>query len=238
MTKQRLQKILASAGIDSRRNCEQLILDGLVRVNGKVVDQLPAFADTDTDTITVNGKKIRFEQNVYFLLNKPKNTLCTNSDPQGRKIAIDLINCKQRIFCVGRLDKDTTGAIILTNDSELTNKLTHPRYELPKTYHVRVKGKVEGEEIEKLKKGIWLSEGKTKRARLKVLKRNNVESLIEIVITEGKNRQVRRMFEKFGHKVKSLKRTQIGTITLKGLGIGNFRQLTKKEITYLKQTTK
>ncbi len=236
--KERLQKILASAGIDSRRNCEQLILDGFVKVNNQVVDVLPAFADPDKDTITVNNKKIKFEEKVYYLLNKPKNILCTNFDPQGRKIAIDLIDCKQRIFCVGRLDKDTTGAIILTNDSELTNRLTHPRYELPKTYHVSVKGKLQGEDIEKIKKGIWLSEGKTQRAALKILKRNNVESLVEIVISEGKNRQVRRMLEKLGHKVKSLKRTKIGSINLKGISIGKYRKLSPREVEYLKRTTK
>lgn len=238
MAKIRLQKILAAAGIDSRRNCEELILDGVVRVNRKVVNELPAFADPDADIITVHGKRIQSEQKVYYLLNKPKNTICTNNDPQGRRKVIDLIDCKERIFCVGRLDYDTTGAIILTNDSELCNRMTHPRYELAKTYQVRVKGRVEGDEIEKMKKGIWLAEGKTRRAALKVVKRNNVESLIEITLTEGKNRQVRRMFARTGHNVKSLKRTQIGAITLKGIGVGRYRKLTGREIGYLRRTTK
>ena len=169
MAKQRLQKILAAAGVDSRRNCEQLILQGLIRVNRKIVDELPAFADPDTDIITVNGKKISRPENVYFLLNKPKGVICTNADPAGRKKAIDLIDCDQRIFCVGRLDADTTGAVILTNDSELTNRLTHPKYEMPKTYEVKVRGRIEGEAIEKLKKGTWLAEGKTSRAAVKVV---------------------------------------------------------------------
>ncbi|MHC4532189.1 MAG: pseudouridine synthase, partial [Planctomycetota bacterium] len=134
MPKQRLQKILAAAGIASRRHCEDLILEGAVRVNRKVVDTIPAFADPQNDLITVNGKKIRSAAKVYFLLNKPKGVICTNADPQRRKKAIDLIPSKQRIFCVGRLDIDTSGLIILTNDSELANKLTHPKYEVSKTY--------------------------------------------------------------------------------------------------------
>ena len=130
MAEQRLQKILAAAGIDSRRKCEELILEGAVRVNRKVVDTLPTFADPIKDIITVNGKKIHPEQKVYFLLNKPKGVICTNRDPAGRKKAIDLVQTDKRIFCVGRLDADTSGIIILTNDSELANKLAHPRYGL------------------------------------------------------------------------------------------------------------
>ena len=142
MAEQRLQKILAAAGIASRRNCEELILEGCVRVNRKVVDTLPAFADADKDVITVNGRKIQAAKKVYYLLNKPKGVICTNADPEGRKKAIDIIKAQQRIFCVGRLDIDTTGLIILTNDSELTNVLTHPRYELPKTYVACIKGMI------------------------------------------------------------------------------------------------
>ena len=145
MSEQRLQKVLAAAGVDSRRKCEELILDGVVRVNRKVVDKLPAFVDPAKDIITVDGRKIQAAQKVYYLLNKPKGVVCTNRDPQGRKKAIDIIHSDQRIFCVGRLDIDTTGIIILTNDSELANRLTHPRYGLAKTYVVRVKGQIVGE---------------------------------------------------------------------------------------------
>ena len=128
MAEQRLQKVLAAAGVDSRRKCEELILEGIVRVNRKVVDKLPAFVDPDKDIITVNSRKIRAARKVYFILNKPKGVICTNRDPQGRKKAIDIIHTNERIFCVGRLDADTTGLIFLTNDSELSNRLTHPRY--------------------------------------------------------------------------------------------------------------
>lgn len=237
MTEQRLQKVLAAAGVDSRRKCEELILDGAVRVNRKVVDKLPAFVDPEKDVITVNGKKIRAAQKVYFLLNKPKGVICTNRDPQGRKKAIDLVHTGERIFCVGRLDADTTGLIILTNDSELTNKLTHPRYGMAKTYVVRVKGEIAGEQIEKLKRGVWLADGKTGRASVKILKRGHKESSIEITIRQGLNRQVRRMLTKVGLSVKTLTRTRIGKLTTRGLGVGKFRTLTKTEVAYLKKAT-
>ena len=213
MTEQRLQKVLAAAGVDSRRKCEELILDGAVRVNRKVVDKLPAFVDPEKDIITVNGKKIHAAKKVYFLLNKPKGVICTNRDPQGRKKAIDLVRTRERIFCAGRLDDDTTGLIILTNDSELANRLTHPRYGIAKTYVVRVKGEITAEQIEKLKRGIWLAEGKTGRASVKILKRGHKESSIEITISQGLNRQVRRMFAKVGLSVKTLTRTRIGELT-------------------------
>jgi len=233
MSEQRLQKVLAAAGVDSRRKCEELILDGAVRVNRKVVDKLPVFVDPEKDIITVNGRKIRAAKKVYFLLNKPKGVICTNRDPQGRKKAIDLVRTGERIFCVGRLDADTTGLIILTNDSELANRLTHPRYGMAKTYVIRVKGGIAGEQIEKLKKGVWLAEGKTGRASVKILKRGHKESLVEVTIRQGLNRQVRRMLAKVGLPVKSLTRTRIGRLTARGLGVGNFRVLTKAEVAYL-----
>ncbi len=237
MGRQRLQKVLAAAGVDSRRKCEELILNGAVSVNFEVVDTLPAFVDPQTDVITVNGKRIRTEQKVYFLLNKPKGVICTNFDPQGRKRAIDLVPCQQRIFCVGRLDIDTTGLIILTNDSSLTNRLTHPRYEVPKIYVVRVKGYIDDAALERLKKGVWLAEGKTGEASVQILNRRRDESLIEITIRQGLNRQIRRMLTRVGLPVRSLKRTRIGSITDRGLGVGRFRPLTKAEVQYLKKAT-
>ncbi len=233
-----MQKVLAAAGVASRRRCEELILDGVVCVNRKVVDKLPAFADPEKDVITVNGREIRAALKVYFLLNKPKGVICTNSDPQGRKKAIDIVKTRERIFCVGRLDIDSTGIIILTNDSELTNRLTHPRYGLAKTYVVSIRDEVGGEQIEKLKKGIWLAEGKTNRASVKILKRSHKQSSIEITIREGLNRQVRRMFAKVGLLVKSLKRTRIGKIDTWGLGVGKYRELNSSEIAYLKKATR
>jgi pseudouridine synthase len=235
MSEQRLQKVLAAAGVDSRRKCEELILSGVVRVNRKVVDELPAFVDPENDAITVHGKRIRPARKVYFLLNKPKGGICTNRDPQGRRKAIDLVRTAERIFCAGRLDADTTGVIILTNDSELANRLAHPRYGLAKTYVVGIKGRIAGEQIDKLKRGIWLAEGKTGRASAKILKRGHRESLIEVTIRQGLNRQVRRMLAKVGLPVKSLTRARIGRLNARGLGVGKFRTLTKAEVTYLKK---
>jgi len=237
MAKVRLQKVLAAAGVDSRRNCEELILEGAVRVNGKVVDTIPAFVDPELDVITVHGRKIREAQKVYFLLNKPKGVICTNYDPQGRRRAIDLVPARERIFCVGRLDIDTTGLIILTNDTELANKLTHPRYEVAKTYVAAVEGRADAAAVERLKKGVWLADGKTSPAKVVVLRQGPRESLIEITIHEGLNRQVRRMLANVDLPVKSLKRTQIGKISSKGLGVGKFRPLGHAEVAYLKKIT-
>lgn len=237
MSKQRLQKVLAAAGVASRRRCEEIILEGAVRVNGGIVDSLPAFADPEKDIITVDGRKIYAARKVYLLLNKPKGVICTNSDPQGRKKAIDIIQSRERIFCVGRLDIDSTGIIILTNDNELANRLTHPRYGLAKTYIVDIKGEIGGEQIEKLKRGVWLAEGKTGRAAIKILKRSRKESLVEVTIREGLNREIRRMFAKMGLPVRTLTRTRIGKINARGLGIGKFRALTTAEIEYLKKAT-
>ncbi len=228
---------MSAAGVASRRKCEELILEGLVSVNGSVVERLPAFADPDKDTIIAAGRRIRQQQKVYFLLNKPRGVICTNFDPQGRTKAIDLVPTRHRIFCVGRLDIDTTGLIILTNDTELANHLTHPRYGLTKTYIAEVKGRIEGEHVEKLKTGIWFAEGKTSQAKVKILKRGYKSSLVEVTISEGLNRQVRRMLARVGLPVKSLKRTRIGKITDRGLGVGKFRLLTHTELAYLNKTT-
>jgi 23S rRNA pseudouridine2605 synthase len=235
--KMRLQKFLASAGVDSRRNCEEIILDGDVKVNRKVVDTLPAFVDPEVDVVSVNGKRVKFGEKVYFILNKPKGVICTSSDPQGRRKAIDLIDTEERIFCVGRLDIDTTGLLMLTNDSELANRLTHPRYELPKTYEVMLKERITGESIEKLKKGTWFSEGKTGKSAVKVIRRTHKDSIIEISIRQGLNRQIRRMLAKVDCRVKSLRRTKVGNITLKGIPVGKYKELTKSQVAYLKRMT-
>jgi 23S rRNA pseudouridine2605 synthase len=238
MAKERLQKILAAAGIASRRNCEELILDGVVKVNGKVVDSLPAFADLDEDMITVRGKPLQPAIKVYFILNKPKGVVCTSNDPQGRKTAVGLVGpVRERIFCVGRLDIETTGALILTNDSELANRLTHPKYELPKKYVVRLKGKIDAEAIETLKKGVWLSDGKAGATAIKLLKTAHEESILEITLQQSLNRQISRMFAKVGYKVKSVTRTHIGKIGIAGLKIGEFRRLSKVEVAYLNKAT-
>lgn len=236
MAQQRLQKVLAAAGIDSRRKCEELILEGAVRVNDEVVDKLPFFVDAEKDVITVNGQKLRLAKKMCFLLNKPKGVTCNDHDPQGRKKVIDIVKTGGRIFCIGRLDTDSPGPVILTNDSELADKLTHPKYELPKTYIAEVKGQIEAEAVEKLKRGVWLSEGRTATASVKILRRGRTNSLLEITIRQGLNRQIRRMLAKVGLPVKSLKRTQIGKLDTHKLGVGRFRPLTEAEVAYLKKT--
>jgi len=233
--RERLQKVMASAGVASRRECEELILQGSVRVNGRVVDQLPAFADPDTDVITVDGRRLAKSEHIYFLLNKPKGVICTSDDPQGRPKAIDLVPGGKRVFCVGRLDADTTGLIILTNDAELTNLLTHPKYKVPKTYVAKIAGRIEDKALESLRKGVWLAEGRTARARIKVLKRGHNDSLVEITIQQGLNRQVRRMLARVGLPVQSLKRTRIGSLTVEGIGVGKFRPLSRAEVASLRR---
>ncbi len=233
--RERLQKVMAAAGVASRRRCEELILEGAVRVNGRIVDELPAFVDPDVDVITVHGRRLQEPRRVYYLLNKPKDVICTSSDPRGRPRAVDLVPRGERVFCVGRLDADTTGLIILTNDADLTNLLTHPKYKVSKTYVAKVAGFVDSQAVEKLRKGVWLAEGKTGRAAVKVLRRGGHDSLVEITISQGLNRQVRRMLAKVGLPVQSLKRTRIGGLGIEGLGVGRYRPLSKGEVAALKR---
>jgi pseudouridine synthase len=237
MSKERLQKILAAAGVASRRKCEEMILEGFVRVNHVVVDSLPAFADVDKDIIMVEGRRIRPQQKVYYIMNKPKGVISADIDPRGRKSAVDLIAPGERISCAGKLDTDASGAIILTNDTVLASKLVHPKYDLPKTYEVRVKGTITSEAVEQLKKGVWLSDGRTAKSSVKILNRSHLESLVQIVICEGPDRQIQRMFAKAGFKVKNIKRTQIGKIDLYGIGPGRFKPLTRAQVEYLKKVT-
>jgi 23S rRNA pseudouridine2605 synthase len=228
---------MASAGVDSRRNCEELIESGAVAVNGRVMEKLPAFADPDKDTITVHGKKVAAARKVYYLLNKPKGVLCTDFDPHGRTTAKDIIGSDERIICVVRLDADTSGMVILTNDTDLTNRLMRSRSALAGTYIADIDGLVKPEQIEKIKKGVWLAEGKTAPAIVKILFRGHKNSLLEIIIRQGVNRQVRRAMIKVGLKVKSLKRTKVGKIDCRGVGVGQFRTLKFGEIAYLKKNT-
>ncbi|MBN2582176.1 MAG: rRNA pseudouridine synthase [Planctomycetes bacterium] len=227
---ERLHKILAHAGYGSRRACEELVEAGRVTVNGRTVT-LGDKAEAGSDDIRVDGRRIRAEQKVYFLLNKPKNIICTNSDPYGRRKVTDLLaDVRQRVYPVGRLDADSRGLLIMTNDGDLAARLTHPRYEVPKTYEVEVKGEISGEDIQKLVSGVWLSEGRTRRSQLRLLHRGKDHSRLEITLREGRNRQVRRMLAHLDHKVKGLTRTRIGPLTLKGLGPGKYRPLTDSEV--------
>lgn len=235
MPRERLQKILAAAGVASRRECEQIILDGRVRVNGKPVLSLPVLVDPHRDRIVVDGKPLRPERKVYLLLHKPKGVHCTNYDPDGRPLAVDLlVGVKERLFPVGRLDADSTGLLLMTNDGDLAERLAHPRYGVPKTYRVHVNGPVTPDEIARLRKGIWLAEGKTRVADARVIHRGREKSVLEITLQEGRNREVRRILAKLGHNARKLMRIRIGPLSLRGLPPGAFRPLTPEELRNLR----
>jgi 23S rRNA pseudouridine2605 synthase len=227
---ERLHKVLAHAGFGSRRGCEQLIEEGRVTVNGRVAT-IGDKGDPQVDEIRVDDRAIRLERKVYFLVNKPPGYLCTNDDPAGRRKVGDLlIGVQERVYPVGRLDADSRGLVLMTNDGDLAARLTHPRFEVPKTYEIEVDGRVTPEVAQKLVSGVWLSDGKTGRARLRVLHRGGATSQLEVTLREGRNREVRRMMVRMGHKVRRLTRTRIGHLTLHGLGPGKFRPLTSTEI--------
>jgi pseudouridine synthase len=231
--KERIQKYLAHVGIASRRAIEEMVEQGRVQVNGKVVTEHPIFVDPKHDEIRIDGRRIRRgeEQNVYYLLNKPRGVMSTNSDPSGRPTVIDLLgDVPQRVYCVGRLDADSTGLILLTNDGELTQHLTHPSHEVPKTYVVNVQGEVGGSAIARMKKGLHLDGRRLRGAGVKVLRRNKTSTLLEVTLREGRNREIRRMLAKLGFTVRRLRRTAIGPVTDRGLKTGNVRELTPREV--------
>ncbi|MBH5318000.1 rRNA pseudouridine synthase [Paenibacillus sp. GSMTC-2017] len=230
---ERLQKILAQAGVASRRKCEELILSGAVEVNGEKVTTLGVKADPATDVITVNGKTVRGEQKLYLMLNKSKGVITSAKDPQGRKIVTDFLpGIKERVYPVGRLDYDTEGLLLLTNDGEFANLLTHPSHHVPKTYHATVKGIPHGTALEQLQRGILLEDGMTAPAEVEYhdVDQEKKEATISITIYEGRNRQVRRMFEAINHKVVRLKRIKFGDLSLHNLARGKYRHLTEKEV--------
>ncbi len=240
----RLQKILATAGFGSRRGCEAFITEGRVSVDGAVVVELGAKADIDSQSVELDGRKVAgpgklskslrdSEDRVYYALNKPKGALCTNDDPAGRPIAVNMIQEKRRIFCVGRLDLDTEGLILLTNDGDLTNRLTHPRYGVPKTYLARVEGEMGPAQMRKLQTGMHLAEGRTQGAKVRVRRREGRHIVLEITISEGMNRQVRRMLARVELKCRSLKRIAIGPIKLGEMDAGEYRRLTADELARL-----
>ena len=233
MKEERLQKILANAGIASRRKCEELILNGKVEVNGEIVTELGTKV-SDKDTVKYNGKIVKpEEEKVYILLNKPIGYVTTAKDQFNRETVLDLIKINKRIVPVGRLDMYTSGALILTNDGEFVNMLTHPKNEVNKTYNVTVKGNITKEDVENLQKGIEIDDGYiTKPAKVKILKIDEEKNIsrIQITIHEGKNRQVRKMCEAINKKVLALHRSKIGNIEVNNLKVGNWRYLTNKEI--------
>ncbi|RJX22906.1 MAG: rRNA pseudouridine synthase [Desulforudis sp.] len=235
MPVERLQKILARAGLASRRHSEEIILAGRVSVNGKIVRELGVKADPSRDDIRVDGKPVRSEDKVYLLLYKPRGYVTTTSDPQSRRKVTDLLGgLSQRVFPVGRLDYDSEGLLLLTNDGNLSYVLTHPKFHLPKTYQIQVEGIPGADVLERFRSGIDLDDGPTAAARVRVLRSQEAKTLVEMTIFEGKNRLIRRMWEAVGHPVIRLKRTRFANLTLRGLRPGAHRELTSAELAQLR----
>jgi 23S rRNA pseudouridine2605 synthase len=235
---ERLQKIISAAGVTSRRAAEQLISEGRVRVNGKVVTELGTKADPSKDHIKVDGKLINPKQPpTYIMLNKPAGFVTTMSDPEGRPTVQDLLKgIKTRVYPVGRLDYNTEGLLLLTNDGDFAHLITHPKHEFPKTYLAKVKGVLEERQIEMLEKGMFLQDGKTAPAKVKKVRKEEMNSWVEITIYEGRKRQVRRMFDHVGRSVIKLKRIKTGSLSLGDLPEGRFRHLTTDEVNALRET--
>ena len=238
----RLQKILSQAGVASRRASEKLIEEGRVSVNGRTVREMGVKADPLADDIRVDGRRLRApERHRYILLNKPTGVVTTRSDPQRRQTVIDLLHgVREYVYPVGRLDYDSEGLLLLTNDGDLAARLTHPRHEVERTYEAYVAGTPDEEAIDKLRRGIPLDGRRTMPADVKVLGRNPAKaglhgkSVLLITIREGRNRQIRRMCEAVGHPVRKLRRVRIGPISDRRLRVGEWRELTRQEVEELK----
>jgi len=236
---ERLQKIIANSGYCSRRKAEELIIKGKVSVNGLTITDLGTKASI-ADTIIVDGKKIENEEKEYILLYKPRGVVSTTNDDKGRKTVLDLIETENRLYPVGRLDYDTSGLLILTNDGNLTNLLIHPKNEIKKQYIAKIDTAVNPGTIKKLLSGVIIDGKRTRADRVKIRKldKRKNKTIIEIVIHEGKYHQVKRMFEEIGYNVESLKREKFAFLDLKGLKSGEYRYLTTKEVKILYSLSK
>ncbi len=228
----RINKFLAACGVASRRECDKLIESGSVEINGKIA-QIGADVGDD-DTVTVNGSTVSVKKNEYYLLNKPKGYICSVKDEKGRKTVLDLMpQGIGRIYPVGRLDYDSEGLIILTTDGELAQHLTHPSNEVPKTYLVKIEGTITEAGLNPIRSGVDIGGYVTKKCKAHIIETNKEYTKIHVTITEGKNREIRKMFEAIGKEVTLLKRIKIGELTLRGLDRGAFRKLSKQEVAYL-----
>lgn len=228
---ERLQKVIANSGYTSRRKAEELIKQGLVKVNGKTIYEL-GFKVNGNDFIEVEGNSIKKQMKEYYLLYKPRGVVTTTNDDKNRKTVVDLIETGKRIYPVGRLDYDTTGVLLLTNDGELTNILTHPKNNIDKVYIAKVKGLIGKNEITKLEQGVYIDNVKTSKAKARIKKydKKSDTSIVELTIHEGRNHQVKKMFESIGYEVLKLKRERFAFLTLDGLKSGEYRMLSIKEV--------
>ena len=235
----RLQKIISQAGVASRRAAEKLIAEGRVTVNGETVVEMGTKADPSRDDIRIDGRRLKSpERHRYILLNKPAGYVTTRADPQRRPTVVDLlVGVKEYVYPVGRLDYDTQGLLLLTNDGDLAARLTHPRHEVDRTYEARVAGMPDDEAIERLRRGIPLDGRRTHPADVTLINkgRRDEDGVLHVTIREGRNRQVRRMLEAVGHPVRSLRRIRFGPLTLRGLQPGTWRELTAPEVEKLKK---
>ncbi|MCR1950083.1 MULTISPECIES: pseudouridine synthase [unclassified Clostridium] len=237
---ERLQKYMARCGVASRRKCEEIILSGKVKINDKIINELGVKIDPSKDKVFYNGKRILPEENkLYIMLNKPEGYITSVKDEKGRKTILDLVKVNERIYPIGRLDYDSSGLILLTNDGDIYNKIIHPRVEVEKKYIALCKGMFSDDEIKKFENGIDIGGYITADAEIRLIdtekdkKTNTINSLVEIIIHEGKNRQIRKMCSALGHEVITLKRVAIGDIKLGYLKRGEWRNLTKEELNYI-----
>lgn len=228
----RINKFLAAAGVASRRECDKLIVDGKVKINGKIAEI--GIDIGEGDNVTVNGVPVALKKNEYYILNKPKGYICSVCDDKGRKTVLDLMpNNIGRIYPVGRLDYDSEGLLILTTDGELAQHLMHPSNAVPKTYLVKIEGTLNENDLNPIRSGIEIDGCLTKKCKAHIVETNKSYTKVHITLTEGKNREVRKMFAAIGKNVSLLKRIKIGEINLRGLDRGEYRKLTKQEIAYL-----
>jgi 23S rRNA pseudouridine2605 synthase len=233
---ERLQKVLAHAGVGSRRSCEEVILQGRVTVDGRVVRELGTRVDPGRQKVAVDGQRIHAERMVYYAVCKPKGYVSSSHDPAGKPRVIDILpEIPERVYTVGRLDEQSTGLMLLTNDGELANCLAHPKFGVEKLYRVVVAGSPTREVLTKLTDGVWLAEGKVRAKRVRVAGTRGQATILEMTLAEGKNREIRRMLAGLGHKVMSLTRTAVGPISLKGLAPGQYRPLTAVEVGLLRK---
>jgi 23S rRNA pseudouridine2605 synthase len=229
----RLARYIAHSGVASRRHAERLVGAGRVFVDGERVTDPARDVDAGNE-VTVDGRPVRLEEHEYWLVNKPVGVVSTAHDPEGRRKITDVVRTGARLYPVGRLDADSSGLIVLTNDGELANRLTHPRFEVEKTYRAAVEGSVDETTLDHLRAGVALDDGRTWPARVEVVRRAPRTTVLDITIHEGRKRQVRRMCEAVGHPVVSLERTRFGPLTLGGLGKGKVRRLTPQEVEKLR----
>ena len=232
----RINKYIASSGLCSRRAAEEYVLSGAVKVNNKVVKELATDIDENNDTVTVNGRKVApVTRKIYIMFYKPKGCICSLNDEKGRKTIMDYLSDfeTKKIFPVGRLDYDTEGLLLLTNDGDMSNRLTQPMSEIPKTYVAKIEGDIIESDLATLRNGVTIDGIKLKRCKIKVLEKDEKLTRLEITIYEGKNREIHKMFETVGKNIVFLKRIKIGDLKLGGLGRGAYRYLSDKEVAYL-----